>query len=356
MAASVGLRGDNRHMSSLSSTNSVLVIGGGVIGLFTARALLAKGFGVTVIEAAEAGRSASWAAGGILSPLPPWGADPVVWKLAEESIRAYPSICAELLRITGIDPQWAASGLWIGSSDDGRERWLKTRAIPSEAHAVLLHGEPSPGTLLPWVAQLRSPRLMQALIADFRMRGGTLLERQGSLQWEHSSNAVQAVVTANGHRHAATAYVLAAGAWSAGLAGQLGVPTPVQPVRGQMLLIRAGVCSLQHILLLGDRYLIPRRDGRIVVGSTVEHCGFDPGTSTDAAANLLHFAQGLIPGLGAADIEAQWSGLRPMAPGGVPLIGRLSGFENVWQNNGHYRNGITLAPASAQCLLQQMDS
>lgn len=342
-------------MSSLPSTNSALVIGGGVIGLFTARALLARGFGVTVIEAAGAGRSASWAAGGILSPLPPWGADPAVWALAADSIGAYPAICAELLENTGIDPQWTASGLWVGDADDGRQPWLEVQAKPSESRVVPVHGEPTRGTLLPWVAQLRSPRLMQALIADFRRRGGSLLEHQGPLRWQHRGPVVQAVVTADGQRHAAATYVLAAGAWSAALADLLGVATPVQPVRGQMLLIRAGLSSLPHILLQGDRYLIPRRDGRIVVGSTVEYCGFDAGTTGEAASELLRFAQGLVPGLSVADIEAQWSGLRPMAPGGVPLIGRLGRFDNVWQNCGHYRNGITLAPASAEWLLRQMD-
>lgn len=346
-------------MTLIAPKNSALVMGGGVIGFFVASALQDQGMNVTVIEAATAGRSASWAAGGILSPLPPWQADAEVWALAQESIERYPALCAGLHARTGIDPQWTPSGLWVADADDdaddGRDAWLRAQGLPAQPQTVRVNGEPQGGCLLPWVAQLRSPRLMRALIADFTARGGLLLQQQGAVQWQLVGTAVQAVVTAGGHCHRAEHYVLAAGAWSAGLAAQLGIESPVRPVRGQMLLIRAGAAALQQVLLMGDRYLIPRRDGRIVVGSTVEHTGFDAHTTQEAHDGLLRFAQQLFPTVTAKDIEAQWAGLRPMAaPNGVPLIGRLGRLENAWQCTGHYRNGITLAPASGERLTQQI--
>jgi glycine oxidase len=149
--------------------------------------------------------------------------------------------------------------------------------------------------------------------------------------------------------------VLATGAWSGlGLAGLAATPQ-IRPIRGQMLLFKLAPGVLDTILYRNGLYLIPRRDGHVLVGSTLEDAGFDKSTD-DATRQRLHLeAAGLLPALAAMQPMRHWAGLRPGSPDNIPVIDRHPDFENVFVNTGHYRYGVTLAPASAELLVDVME-
>mgnify|MGYP006193635623 CR=1 FL=1 len=142
--------------------------------------------------------------------------------------------------------------------------------------------------------------------------------------------------------------VLAAGAWSGELLGTLGLALPVEPVKGQMILYKCASDFLSSMVLAKGRYAIPRRDGHILIGSTLEHEGFDKTPTETALESLKASAVELIPALADAEVVGHWAGLRPGSPEGIPYIGRVPGLNGLWLNCGHYRNGLVLAPASCQ--------
>lgn len=345
-------------MNSSRTSASAVVIGGGVIGLFTAWRLLDAGFSVTVLERGQIGRSASWAGGGIISPLPPWQAPEAVWQLAAEGIRDYPGIAATLHEATGIDPEWTPSGMWVIDPPDVDVAiaWAQQTGMPVVQSHRAVADQPRPGLFLPWVAQVRSPRLLKALTAYLKLRGACLIEQAAVSSFEQHGGALQSVTTATGERYAADAYVMCAGAWTGQLGAAMRASLPVSPVRGQMILLQGEPSPDAPIILSGESYLIPRRDGRMVVGSTLETVGFDEGLTAVAQESLLEFAHRTLPASRAMPVINHWAGLRPAAPQGVPLIQALPDCRRAFVNAGHFRNGITLASASARRLFEQVTS
>ncbi|MNR09214.1 Glycine oxidase [compost metagenome] len=142
--------------------------------------------------------------------------------------------------------------------------------------------------------------------------------------------------------------VLTAGAWSGDLLRPLGLELPVEPVKGQMILYKCAEDFLPSMVLAKGRYAIPRRDGHILVGSTLEHAGYDKTPTGEALESLKASAVELLPALADATPVAHWAGLRPGSPEGIPYIGEVPGYAGLWLNCGHYRNGLVLAPASCQ--------
>jgi glycine oxidase len=145
--------------------------------------------------------------------------------------------------------------------------------------------------------------------------------------------------------------IIACGAWSARLLKEMGQDLPVVPVRGQMILYQARPDQLKRIVIKEGRYAIPRKDGRILVGSTMEDVGFDKAITEEARDELDAAAKDLVPLLAEARLERHWSGLRPGSPTGVPFIGAYPRVEGLYINAGHYRNGVVMAPASAQLMV-----
>jgi glycine oxidase len=161
---------------------------------------------------------------------------------------------------------------------------------------------------------------------------------------------VTGVTLADGATLEADAFVVCGGAWSARLLAGAGAGLPVRPVRGQMILYRRPAGELPCIVLAEGRYVIPRRDGHVLCGSTLEEVGFDKTATTEARASLEASAARLWPVLAGQAPVAHWAGLRPGSPDGIPFIGRVPGSDNLWVNAGHHRNGLVLAPASARLL------
>jgi glycine oxidase len=340
-----------------------IVVGGGIIGMMTARELAAAGCRVRIVERGILGAESSWAGGGILSPVQPWRAPAAVTRLAAWGQGRYPELAAELAANTGIDPEWARSGLLVLDSGetDQAGAWAGQNGVECEiiddpnAIATL---EPAcrPASRALWfpaVAQIRNPRLIHALRDELERSGVVCSEQSTVTELLCRDGRVYGVRTEQQDFHT-DAVVVAAGAWSAQILAALAIRIEVVPVRGQMLLYRTAPGYIRHILLDGDHYLIPRNDGRVLVGSTVEYAGFDKQTTADARRELQRAAESMAGGLARCEIERQWSGLRPGSATEIPYIGPVPGMENLYLNTGHFRNGLLLAPASARLLADLM--
>lgn len=329
--------------------------------MLTARELLLAGLSVQLLERGETGRESSWAGGGILSPLYPWRYPEPVSVLAQASQRVYPELIEALREEGGGDAEWTQSGLLMPACEDidaarawARQFEMNLQVLSSDEMADCA---PEMGDLgaesaifLPDVAQVRNPRLAQALRASLLALGADIRQNCEVTSILHDADKVSAVQTKQGERLTAGQIVVAGGAWSEALLAPLGLDLPVTPVRGQMLLYRAEPDTVKRILLYKDRYVIPRRDGHVLVGSTLEHVGFDKQTTDVAREDLVQSATEIVPALANFPIERHWAGLRPGSPDGIPFIGKHPEISNLYVNTGHYRNGVVLGPASAALL------
>jgi len=336
-----------------------VVIGAGLIGMLSAYELVNAGMQVTLLEKGQPARESSWAGGGILSPLYPWRYQDPVSELASWSQRVYPDFCRQLEESSGIDPQWTPSGLMIADIDDRKSaRQWATRfgaRLEWRGGKDVSNIEPGLGLVpesvawLPGVAQVRNPRLMQALRATLVNKGVEIRPDCPAQGWIIKADRIKAVRTPAGEM-GADCFVVASGAWSAELLRSTGINIPVEPVRGQMILYKGPPGMVSCITLYKGRYVIPRRDGRVLVGSTLEYVGFDKHTTQQGLDDLRKSAVELIPGLAALPIEKHWAGLRPGSPDGTPLVGPHPGIANLYINAGHFRNGVVLGPATARVL------
>lgn len=342
----------------------VLVVGGGVIGLLSARLLAAQGLQVVLLDSGELGRESSWAGGGIVSPLYPWRYSPAVTALAQWSQGFYPQLGRQLFESAGVDPEVRATGMyWLDLEDEAtaiawasQQRCGLARMHIAEVHrrVPVLAGEFSRALHMPDIANVRNPRLMKALRLDLAQYAGVEVRENCPVTGILIERGrVAGVATAAGDIRAARV-VLAAGAWSGRLVRQLNLDLPVEPVKGQMILYKCAENYLPAIVLTKGRYAIPRKDGHILVGSTLEHVGFDKMPTEEALSSLKASAEELLPGLRDAEVVGHWGGLRPGSPEGIPFIGEVPQYPGLWLNCGHYRNGLVLAPASCELLKNLM--
>lgn len=344
----------------------VLIVGGGVIGLLTALELSRAGCRVVVLDQAQHGQAASWAGGGILSPLYPWRYLPAVNRLANLAPMLYSTLAIELLEATGIDIEIHRSGMLILDTEDQRDALAWALDQPQEPPELLerpqmlqlnprLNPKFERGLWCKHVANIRNPHLVKALVKHLdRQSNVTLVRHTSAQQFEWQGDQVRAVIDQQGQRWHADQIVIASGAWSGQLAELIGLQLPIQPIKGQMILFKAATRWLPSMIMQRGVYLIPRMDGHILCGSTLENVGFDTRVDDQARQHLYHQAIELVPALAGLPIKDQWAGVRPAAPNGVPYIGRAPQFRNLWVNSGHFRNGIVLAPASARLLREQM--
>jgi glycine oxidase len=343
----------------LTKTRDLIVIGGGALGMISARRFAEAGRKVTLLERDRVGHGTSRAGGGIMSPLTPWNAAQPVARLATLSLPLLPGLAEALERDTGIDPLYRATGAIYLDCEEieaalvfARDRGMRAELLDEAKLAAIAPAaarRAGPSLLLPEIAQIRNPRFLDALAADLERRGVSVLEDAGEVRLAPARDRAEIDAGPHGKLRAADV-VVAAGAWSAGLLAPLGVQLPVSPVRGQILWYLLPRPVLSHILMHRGRYVIPRHDGVVLVGSTVEEVGFDESTTPEAADELRAAAADMVPLLGSLAVQGQWAGLRPAAPDGVPLIGPVPGITGLWINTGHFRNGVNLAPGSAALL------
>jgi glycine oxidase len=327
---------------------SFILIGAGALGLATAEALLKQGAAVTVLERGAVGQESSWAGGGILSPLCPWDYPEVVTQLTSRGAALFGAWAEELLQSTGKDPEYQKCGMLVLPPFDLPKalQWCAAHSMHTE--------EKEGGLLLPEVAQARNPRLLQAQRARVEQLGGRIVEHCAVQQIVAGQNGVSKLLTSCGE-FSAYNYVVTSGAWSKVLLGEHALHADIKPIRGQMLLFKFDTPPLPHIILQDGLYLIPRRDGHLLAGSTLEDVGFDKATTDEARESLLQRAIALLPALRGMPMAKHWAGLRPAAPDNIPTIGRHPHLHNLYINSGHFRYGVTMAPASVEVLLNEIN-
>ena len=349
-------------MPILASTASpdVIVIGGGVIGLSIAWELSGQGASVRLLEQGQFGQEASWAGAGMLIPGNPELARSPEAQLRAESHALWPDWTERLRAETGIDNGYArCGGIEVRRNGSATELDAEITAWRAEGvtvetpnldefrqHFPALHPNVSSGYVLPELGQVRNPRHLKALVSACAARGVDLRAGSPVVGFNHLANRIAAVRTP-AEEHRAAEFVIAGGAWSRELLRQAGHDISIEPVRGQIVLLEARPLPFRCVIQSGLRYLVPRADGRILIGSTEEHVGFDKRNTAEAVSDLIDFARGIVPALGTARFERCWSGLRPHATNGLPHIGRLPEIANLSVAAGHFRAGLQLSPITA---------
>ena len=345
-----GPEGPGATMKGVKSWDAI-VMGGGVIGLSLALGLRRRGFDILVVEKGEPGREASHAAAGMLAACDP-GNPPALRELACASLRLYREFVHQLEDESGLSPDLRMDGiLFLGRDGEqypcaplGRPEARQIRelepALATDRGGVLVEG----GSVDPRA-------LVAALLKAAKHRGVDLASGSAVCAVEVTDGKASGVKTAK-TTFRAPAVVNCAGAW----AGQIdGVrPAPTRPVKGQMLAVVAPRRDLlRHVIDAPGAYLVPRSDGRVLVGATVEECGFDKRVEAEAVQRLRQAAIALVPELKQARLLEGWAGLRPGTPDALPVLGR-GDIEGYFLATGHFRNGILLAPVTAAVMAEVM--
>jgi len=333
-----------------------LILGAGVAGLATALELSRRGARVRVIDQGQPGRESSWAGAGILSALLPWDYSTAVSALIERSQASFPAWIEALRAESETDPEYRRCGMLVRPpyASTLAEAWLARhggRPVPPTAVTASVSGldrDTSSPLWLPDVAQVRNPRLLTALQEALRHRGIEITPLLAVRQFIETDGRIIAAETNSTPLHADN-FVVCTGAWSGRLLQGL-APVPIRPIRGQMLLYRGMQGRLPCIVYRAGCYLVPRADGHLLVGSSVEDVGFDKSNTVAETEALRIFAADCVAELTEAEPVQRWAGLRPGSPGNLPCIARHPWMTNLFINSGHFRYGVTMAPASAELL------
>jgi glycine oxidase len=349
-----------------SDVADVVIIGGGVMGCAVAMRLAQRGIAVAVIERGIPGAEASSAAAGILGPqMEAEGPGPLL-ELGLKSRALYPSLAAELAAATGIDVGYVKSGVLAAALDDAgeaelaaRRTWQTARGLRVEtvAGTALARLEPGLGPAVrgalrfPDDAQVNARELARAFSQAAAVAGARFLAGRYVRRVLVEDGAAVGVEL-DGESLPAGAVVVAAGSWS-GLVEGAGVPaTLVRPARGQLVAIETRPPLLRHVVAVHGRgYLVPRRDGTVLAGSTVEMAGFRKEVTVAGLAEILNLARTLVPALADAPVTSSWSNFRPYTEDHLPVLGRTP-VRNLVLATGHFRNGILLAPVTAQAIAE----
>jgi glycine oxidase len=333
-----------------------IIIGAGIIGLSLAIELNKLGLRVLVVEKGEPGREASWAAGGMLCDFPA-ETRPELLPLATTSARMYPEFVRELEDESRLKIDLRSVGTLVLSDVEPELRPVLAGHSPAttRAQAPLSVAELEPGLRVSGsTAQFLDERcvdprdLTAAVIAAARHRGIDFSSGDHVLSVEVAEGKASGIRTNKTH-FSAGMVVNCAGAW----AGQIGPhPFPTRPVKGQMLCVVMPEKELvRHVVRAPEVYLIPRSDGRMLIGATAEEAGFDKQTVPDTILKLRQAAIDLVPRLADARILEAWAGLRPGTPDRLPILGATP-TPGYFVATGHFRDGILLAPVTARVMAQ----
>ena len=377
------------------ATKDVVILGGGVVGLALARELARRNLSVALVERGSAGRESSWAAGGMLAPQCEADAPDEFFRFACAARDLYPGFAAALRAETGIDVELDETGtLYLAATEeDAREverryEWQSRAGLAVErltaAEARALEPQISPRAVsalrFPRDWQVENRRLAEALRRGCELGGVRIHEHTPALSIGVERGRAVSVETARGTMGAG-AVVVACGAWSSqvpvearrggeeverrngrsgGAAGaQSNGDGParvrVEPVRGQMLSFETGGAPFARHVIYGPRgYLVPRRAGRLLAGSTTERVGFDKSVTAEGRALVAAHAAELAPAVASLEVAEAWAGLRPRGADDWPVVGEDDAVANLFYATAHYRNGILLAPLTAALLADQI--
>ena len=355
-------------MSKARLEVDAVVIGAGVIGTMVARNLSIAGKRVAICEKnAQPISEASYAGGGIISPLHPWRYSQPMLDLAAWSHKAYPDLIKQLMSTTGIYVPLNKTGMIIPDVSEREAamacRFLKAHIINSEQLFSIEPGliASKEAIWVPDVHNIRNPSLGAALTKDLQYRNIHVLCEQTVGSLIKKDDRIIGVETTD-YQIQAEQTIVTAGAWSQSflLAAEQQDKVlsddeqQIFPVKGQMIAFKAKPGVLRSVVLQDHHYLIPRHDGVILAGSTTEYADFDKSLTANAFRELYEFAQQLLPALKYYPVRWHWSGLRPGSKRDIPYIGKVPEMENLYVCSGHYRNGLLSAPASAKLVTQIM--
>jgi len=342
----------------------VIVVGGGIIGLSLAYELATRGASVTLLEQGQWGGEASQAAAGMLAPYKEFKEAGPLFELGRKSLLLYPEWALQLENETGIDVQLKRGGILTVAASEGEITelhakfvWQKNAGCNLEwlAADVLHEREPllSPkmqaGIFSTDEGDVNNQLLLKALHAACLRRGVVMYEGNVVTGLVTTGDRVIGVKTTAGEFHASHT-VLTAGAWAGIMAEWLGFVNQVRPIRGQIAAVSSAGVPLRHVVFGPDGYLVPKRDGRIILGATEDEAGYCRSVTAGGVNRVLHGVQMIIPAVADAVFLQAWAGLRPASPDGLPLLGPVPDWEGISMAAGHFRNGILLAPVTAKLM------
>lgn len=340
------------------ASSDIVIIGAGVIGLTSAWYLSKAGANVLVLDQSEPGRESSWAGAGILSPCAETskaitGKD----RLLTLSREHFETLSKELCEQTGIDNGYRHCGgvevfteglqsIESKFANECTDLGITFEPISSQQISKIESGlATNLGSMyyFPTMAQVRNPRHLKALQMGCIQNGVELLSGCTVHGWERTNARITGAQTTTG-TISADKFLITTGAWTDVVCQSLNITTGIHPIRGQIALLRSARPCLTRIIQSGKRYLVPRPEGRVLVGSTEEEAGFVKRTTSQGIEELLRFAQEMCPSLADAELEKCWAGIRPGRS--HPLMGPVPDFENLFLAAGHYRSGIQLSPGT----------
>jgi glycine oxidase len=345
-----------------------VVVGGGIIGLSIAWSIVKEGVTVTVLESGQLGGQATGAAAGMLAPLAEAREPGPFVTLGVESLRRYPGFAAELHEETGIDPELIGPGmLRVAMNDEEAYQisqeadWQQSLGIQSDCLSTKEARLLEPALAAEVRLAIRSPeernvepkRLMRALALACARRGVRIVEGEPVIDFARQGATVTDVLGV-ANSYTCGGVIIAGGAWSGMLGRRLDVTLPIAPVRGQILSLACLPPPIRHTIYGASGYLVPKADGRVVVGATEDEAGFDARPNAAGVGYLLNMAAILAPALRTATFDTAWAGLRPASADGMPILGRLPGWQNAFTACGHYRNGILLTPITGEIIAHEV--
>jgi len=350
-------------LSDTRSKADVIIVGGGIIGCSIAYRLAQEKLSVIVIERDRVGGEASGAAAGILGPQAEADSPDPFLDLCLASRSLYPSLAEELRSETGIDIEYLTDGLlYLAFTDEdeheleARYRWQSScglrveRLSAREAREI----EPRLSPEVRWALrfpddhQVNNVKLTAALARGAIGRGARFLIGRPATKLVVENGRAVGVETPE-ERLSAAQVVNAAGSWSGQIDCSPAPQPPVSPVRGQMIAIETPQPVLRHVVYSSSCYLVPRIDGRLLIGSTMEHVGYNKKVTVEGIGGLLRGALEIIPSLNSYAFKEAWAGLRPYAPDKLPILGE-SQLPGLIIATAHFRNGILLTPITGQLI------
>jgi glycine oxidase len=355
----------------LQKKSDVLIIGGGVIGLSLARELHKKGVrNIAIVDRGQCGMEASYAAAGMLAPHAETDRIDPFFRLCSESAMLYPEFAAELREETGIDIELDREGTLYLSLREADSAELLARYERQKGAGLNVEHLSAEETrkLEPFVSpdvreslffpgdwQVENRKLVNALRLYADINGIDIYENTAVTGLETAGVRIKGALT-EAETFSADKVVLATGAWTSliKLDGIRTVPVNVSPVKGQIVAYHTAKRLYRKVIYSPRGYLVPRADGRILAGATVENAGFDKETTIAGIDYLRDTATEISPSLGGLEIAESWAGLRPYASDGLPVIGPIAAVEDLFIATGHFRNGILLAPVTARILAESM--
>ncbi len=347
----------------------VLIIGGGIIGLSIARELHKKGVkNITILERREVGKEASHAAAGMLAPNAETERQDDFFHFCNESSKLYLNFAEELFGETGVDIEFDKSGtlyLALNENDSAKIRrrfeWQKSAGLAVEMLSADETRKAEPfvssavreSLFFPNDWQTENRKLLHALQKFVGINKIGIRENAEISNLLIENGKVIGAETLRGKFYAEKV-ILTAGAWTSLIKASDFAMPKVKPIRGQMISFQTAKPLFEKVIYSARGYLVPRRDGRILIGATVEDVGFDKNLTESGIEFLRETACEIAPSLANLEIREKWAGLRPVSEDGLPILGEFAGIKNLFIATAHYRNGILLAPLTAKILADKI--